>query len=65
MCNFTILVPPEWIEERYGSYTKLLNVNAWILHFAFNLKSNYTARACASRGYVIGSGVHIILLCIG
>ena len=39
LCSVAILVPPEWIEERYGSYTKLLAVNAWCFRFVCNLKS--------------------------
>ena len=38
VCNAVIPVPPEWIEERYGSYQKLLKVNSWILRFVSNLK---------------------------
>ena len=38
VCNVAIPTSPEWTEERYSSYTKLLNINAWILRFVGNLK---------------------------
>ena len=38
MCNDVSPVPPEWIEERYGNYHKLVKVYAWILRFVSNLK---------------------------
>ena len=40
LCSVAVLDPPEWIEERFGSYTKLLSVNAWCFCFAFNFTSN-------------------------
>ena len=52
VCISTIPVPPEWIEERYGSYMKLLNVNAWILRFAFNLKSKLRKRPINSSPFL-------------
>ena len=58
MCNFTILVPPGWIKERYGSYTKLLNVNAWILHFAFNLKSKLRKCPINSSPFLSAEELH-------
>ena len=39
VCTTVSPVPPEWIEERYSSYYKLLNVTAWILRFTSNLKA--------------------------
>ena len=32
VCNLMLPVRPEWIEERYSSYSFLLHINAWILH---------------------------------
>ena len=37
-CNVAVPVPPEWIEERYGSYHKLLCINAWCFRSLSNLK---------------------------
>ena len=37
-CNVAVPVPPEWIEERYASYHKLLCINAWCFRFLSNLK---------------------------
>ena len=37
-CNVAVPVPPEWIEERYGSYHKLLCINAWCFRFLSNLR---------------------------
>ena len=44
VCNAVIPVPPEWIEERYGRYQKLLKVNSWILRFVSNLKMKVSKR---------------------
>ena len=38
VCSAAIPVPPVWIKERYGSYTKLLAINAWCIRFVSNLK---------------------------
>ena len=38
VCTTVVPVPPEWIEERYCSYHRLLYVTAWAFRFTSNLK---------------------------
>ena len=42
VCHVAGPTSPDWIEDKYSSYTQLLRITAWIFRFIANLKAHKT-----------------------